>query len=194
LEGTNEGYAIAKIAGIKLCESLNRQHGTDYRSVMPTNLYGPGDNFHEENSHVIPALLMRFHEARLNGLDSVHVWGSGRPKREFLHVDDLAAACVHVMNIDNRDYSRVTDTRCSHINIGTGIDCSIKELVEELCKVTGYSGEVIYDTTKPDGTPRKLLDISRIRSLGWKPSVSLSRGLTDTYTWYLANYGKTRSH
>ena len=185
LESTNEPYAIAKIAGIKLCESYNRQYGRDYRSVMPTNLYGPGDNFHPENSHVIPALLRRFHEARVNGDDTVTVWGSGQPKREFLHVDDMADACVYVMNLSQKLYAGKTEPMLSHINVGTGEDCSIRELAETVSRVTGFKGNLAFDASKPDGTPRKLLDVSRLGSLGWKAKIGLEEGLRQAYEWYV---------
>ncbi len=185
LEPTNEPYAIAKIAGIKLCESYNRQYGTDYRSLMPTNLYGPNDNFNLENSHVIPALLRKFHEAKVSEAPSVTVWGTGTAKREFLHVDDLASACGHIINMDVLPES--IHPRISHINVGTGKDISIAELVNEIAIVTGYAGEVIYDTSKPDGTPRKLLDVSKLVSLGWKPEITLKDGLQTTYNWYSNN-------
>lgn len=185
LEPTNEPYAIAKIAGIKLCESYNRQYGTDYRSVMPTNLYGPGDNFHPENSHVIPALLRRFHEAVGQGAEEVVIWGSGTPMREFLHVDDMAAASIHVMNLDSATYRAHTQPMLSHINVGTGQDCTIRELAEIIARVTGFKGRLRFDTTKPDGTPRKLLDISRLKSLGWSRSIPLEKGLTEAYTSFL---------
>ena len=185
LEPTNEPYAIAKIAGIKLCESYNRQHGTDYRSVMPTNLYGPHDNFHPENSHVIPALIRRFHEAKENGNDEVVIWGSGEPRREFLHVDDMAAACVHVMELPAETYEAHTTPMCSHINVGTGKDCTIRELAETLAKVTQFEGRLRFDPTRPDGAPRKLLDISRLRSLGWEPGFPLEAGLKNAYEWFL---------
>lgn len=187
LEPTNEPYAIAKIAGIKLCESFNRQFGRNYRSVMPTNLYGPNDNFHPENSHVIPALLRRFHEAVQTGAEEVTVWGSGRPRREFLHVEDMARACVHVMGLDSRIYEKFTSPMLSHINIGTGQDLSIRELAETVAEVTGFRGRIRFDTSKPDGTPRKLLDISRIKALGWKPRISLEEGLRSTYEWFIKN-------
>ncbi|HKJ88293.1 MAG TPA: GDP-L-fucose synthase, partial [Gammaproteobacteria bacterium] len=173
LEPTNEPYAVAKIAGIKLCESFNRQYGTDYRSVMPTNLYGPEDNFHPENSHVIPALLRRFHEAKEEGAAAVTVWGSGRPMREFLHVDDMAAASVHVMELDLGAYQAHTEPMLSHINVGTGQDCTIRELAETVAEVVGFEGEISFDTSKPDGTPRKLLDVSRLRALGWEANIPL---------------------
>jgi GDP-L-fucose synthase len=181
LEPTNEPYAIAKIAGIKLCESYNRQYGTDYRSVMPTNLYGPGDNYHPENSHVIPALLRRFHEAVQKQAPKVVIWGSGTPKREFLHVDDMAAATVHVMNLDLATYQAHTQPMLSHINVGTGIDCTIRELAQTIARVTGFTGRLTFDTTKPDGTPRKLLDVSKLKALGWVPSIPLEQGLSEVY-------------
>ncbi|MBL1351720.1 MAG: GDP-L-fucose synthase, partial [Zetaproteobacteria bacterium] len=185
LEVTNEPYATAKIAGIKLCESYNRQYGRDYRSVMPTNLYGENDNFHPENSHVIPALMRRFHEAKARGDKSVMVWGSGTPKREFLYVDDMAAACLHVMNLDDKTYQTNTQPMLSHINVGTGVDCTIKEMAETMKEVVGFAGELLWDTSKPDGTPRKLLDVSRLEKLGWKAKTSLKDGLTVTYQWFL---------
>ncbi|WP_300319167.1 GDP-L-fucose synthase [Idiomarina sp.] len=187
LEPTNEPYAIAKIAGIKLCESYNRQYGRDYRSVMPTNLYGPNDNFHPENSHVIPALLRRFHEAKLEGASEVVAWGSGSPMREFLHVDDMAAASVFVMNLDNNTYQQHTQPMLSHINVGTGVDCTIKELTETVAKVVGFEGSIEWDTSKPDGAPRKLMDVSRLRNLGWSYSIDLEDGLRDAYQWFLDN-------
>lgn len=187
LEETNEPYAIAKIAGIKLCESYNRQYGRDYRSVMPTNLYGPNDNFHPENSHVIPALLRRFHEAVKNNDSEVIAWGTGKPMREFLHVDDMAAASIHVMNLSDEQYQACTSAMLSHINVGTGEDCTIKELVETVGKVTGFKGKIIWDTSKPDGTPRKLMDVSRLHALGWKHSISLNDGLLSAYQWFLDN-------
>ena len=184
LEPTNEPYAIAKIAGIKLCESYNRQHGRDYRSVMPTNLYGPGDNFHPENSHVIPGLLRRFHEAVRSGAAGVTIWGTGRPRREFLHVDDMAAACVHVMELAPEVYRAHTQPMLSHINVGTGQDVTIRELAETIARVTGFGGELVFDPGKPDGTPRKLLDVSRLKALGWEASIGLEEGLWDAYGWY----------
>lgn len=193
LEATNEPYAIAKIAGIKLCESYNRQFGRDYRSVMPTNLYGPHDNFHPENSHVIPALLRRFHEAVKNGLDEVVIWGSGTPMREFLHVDDMAAASIYVMELDDTTFKANTQPMLSHINVGTGIDCTIRELAETVAKVTGFKGKLSFDASKPDGTPRKLMDVSRLEQLGWKASISLENGLKDAYQWYLDNIEQARS-
>ena len=193
LEPTNEPYAIAKIAGIKMCESYNRQYGRDYRSVMPTNLYGTGDNFHPTNSHVIPALIQRFYKARIEQAPSIEIWGSGAAKREFLHVDDLAQACTHVMSIDAAAFSHAVSQTQSHINIGTGQDCSIRELAELIKGVSGYDGEITYDTTKPDGTPRKLLDVSLMNSLGWQSSISLDRGINDTWAWYENNIGAARS-
>ncbi|GAA4652461.1 GDP-L-fucose synthase [Kistimonas scapharcae] len=187
LEPTNEAYAIAKIAGIKLCESYNRQYGVDYRSVMPTNLYGPNDNFHPENSHVIPAMMRRFHEATSANDSEVVVWGSGKPMREFLHVDDMAAACLHVMNLDKTIYEENTEPMMSHINIGTGVDCTIRELAETMATVTGFRGKLRFDTSKPDGTPRKLLDVSRIHKMGWESSIRIEQGLADTYKWFLEN-------
>jgi GDP-L-fucose synthase len=187
LEATNEPYAIAKIAGIKLCESYSRQHGRDYRSVMPTNLYGPNDNFHPENSHVIPALMRRFHAAVQAGDAEVVIWGSGTPMREFLHVDDMAAASVHVMNLDEETYRCHTQPMLSHINVGTGEDCSIRELAETMAHITGFKGKLSFDTSKPDGTPRKLLDVSRLASLGWRAGIGLEDGLRSTYAWFLAN-------
>ncbi len=193
LEPTNEPYAIAKIAGIKLCESYNRQYGRDYRSVMPTNLYGPHDNFHAENSHVIPALIRRFHEAVHSGATEVTVWGSGRPMREFLHVDDMAAASVFVMNLDEGTYRANTQPMLSHVNVGTGVDCSIRELAETLARVTGFSGRLVFDASKPDGTPRKLMDVSRLEALGWRASIDLETGLRDAYAWFVANQDRYRS-
>ena len=187
LEPTNEPYAIAKIAGIKLCESYNRQHGTDYRSVMPTNLYGPGDNFHPENSHVMPAMMRRFHEAARDGLDEVTVWGTGSPRREFLHVDDMAEASLFVMNLDREAYEAKTQPMLSHINVGTGQDVSIRELAELLADVTGFEGRLSFDTSKPDGTPRKLMDVSRLSSMGWTASTDLRSGVEQTYEWFKAN-------
>ena len=189
LEPTNEPYAIAKIAGIKLCESYNRQyganHGVDYRSVMPTNLYGPGDNYHPENSHVIPALIRRFHEAKVKHAPMVTIWGSGTPKREFLFVDDMAAACVHVMNLDKSTYDQHTETLLSHINVGCGYDITIKELAKTIGKVIGYRGEIVFDPSKPDGMPRKLMDSSRLNALGWQANVSLEDGLGLAYGDFL---------
>lgn len=185
LEPTNEPYAIAKIAGIKLCESYNRQYERDYRSIMPTNLYGPGDNYHPENSHVVPALIRRFHEAVLQGLDEVVIWGSGTPKREFLHVDDMAAASVYVMNLQKEVYQNHIQPMLSHINVGTGTDCSIRELSETIARVTGFNGELVFDPSKPDGAPRKLLDVSKLKGLGWRATCDLESGLKDAYRWFL---------
>jgi len=187
LEPTNEPYAVAKIAGIKLCESYNRQFGRDYRSVMPTNLYGENDNFHPENSHVIPALMRRFHEAKLSEEKEVVVWGSGKPMREFLHVDDMASACIHVMNLNTETYKSNTQPMLSHINVGTGIDCTIKELAETMKSVVGFKGGINFDSTKPDGTPRKLLNVDRLKKLGWKASTNLQDGLKSTYDWFTTN-------
>ncbi|NBE07081.1 GDP-L-fucose synthase [Paragemmobacter ruber] len=187
LEATNEPYAIAKIAGIKLCESYNRQHGTDYRSVMPTNLYGPGDNFHPTNSHVMPAMMRRFHEAVREGRDEVAVWGSGTPRREFLHVDDMAEASLFVMDLDRAVYEANTQPMLSHINVGTGEDVSIRELAEMLAEVTGFRGRLVFDTSKPDGTPRKLMDVSRLAAMGWRARTRLRDGIETTYRWFLDN-------
>lgn len=193
LEATNEPYAIAKIAGIKLCESYNRQYGVDYRSVMPTNLYGDNDNFHPENSHVIPAMMRRFHEAKLRGDEEVVVWGTGKPMREFLHVNDMAAASIHVLNLEKSVYNEYTSPMMSHINVGTGIDCTICELAETMKIVVGFEGRIVFDSTKPDGTPRKLLDVARLDRMGWKSSVSLSDGLKNTYQWFLEHVAELRS-
>lgn len=192
LEATNEPYAIAKIAGIKLCESYNRQFGVDYRSVMPTNLYGENDNFHPENSHVIPAMMRRFHEATQDGAEQVVVWGTGKPMREFLHVDDMAAASVFVMNLDREVYQNNTQEMLSHINVGTGVDCTIAELAFTLANVIGFKGEIVFDKTKPDGTPRKLMDVSRLKAMGWEAKTSLQEGLAETYQWFLANQDRFR--
>jgi len=189
LEPTNEPYAIAKIAGIKLCESYNRQygesHGVDYRSVMPTNLYGPGDNYHSENSHVIPALIRRFHEAKINKQPSVTIWGSGTPKREFLYVDDMAAACLHVMGLDKAIFDEHTTPMISHINVGYGRDITIGELADVVSSTVGYSGQITFDTTKPDGAPRKLMDSSRLNALGWRATTELKNGLERAYEDFL---------
>lgn len=192
LELTNEPYAVAKIAGIKLCESYSRQYGVDFRSVMPTNLYGQNDNFHPDNGHVIPAMIQRFHAAKVEQQPEVVIWGSGKPMREFLYVDDLADACVHVMNLATEEYRAAVDERLSHINIGVGVDCSIKELAELIARIVGYTGAMRFDTSKPDGTPRKLLDVSLINSLGWQSSISLEQGLQKTYQWYLKNHDHLR--
>ena len=190
LEETNEPYAVAKIAGIKMCESFNRQFNRDYRSAMPTNLYGENDNFHPNNSHVIPGLLQRFHEAKIKKDDLVEVWGSGNVLREFLYVDDAADACILVMNSDTELYKKVTTDTLSQINIGTGIDITIKELALLIKQVTNFKGKIVFNTNLPDGTPRKLLDISKICSLGWKPKFTLLQGLQKTYDWYVKNYNK----
>ena len=192
LESTNEPYAVAKIAGIKMCESYNRQYGRDYRSVMPTNLYGPGDNFHPENSHVVPALIRRFHEAKLAGVDSVTIWGTGSPKREFLFVDDMADATIFVMRLDEVRFNEITEPTLSHINVGTGEDVTIRELAETIMRVVGFEGELHFDTSKPDGPPRKLLDVGLLDKLGWRYSVSLLQGLETAYQWFLDNEGKLR--
>ena len=193
LEPTNEPYAVAKIAGIKLCESYNRQHGVDYRSVMPTNLYGPGDNFHPDNSHVMPALIRRFHEAASDGLDEVVIWGSGTPRREFLHVDDMAEASLFVLNLSKDIYEQNTDPMMSHINVGSGTDISIFELAMLVAKVTGYKGQISTDRTKPDGTMRKLMNVDRLAKMGWSAQIQLEQGLADTYEWYLKNVQTARS-
>ncbi|MBL0923396.1 MAG: GDP-L-fucose synthase [Sphingomonadaceae bacterium] len=191
LEKTNEPYAIAKIAGIKLCESLNRQygdsHGLDYRSLMPTNLYGPGDNYHAYNSHVIPALIRRFHEAKLSSTASVTVWGSGNARREFLHVDDFAAACLHVMNLPKEVIKDRTTPQCSHINVGSDEDVTIRTLAETIKKVVGFSGDIDFDENMPDGAPRKLMDSGLIKSLGWRPTISLEDGLHHAYADFCKN-------
>jgi len=192
LEPTNEPYAIAKIAGIKLCESYNRQYGTDYRSVMPTNLYGSGDNYHAENSHVIPALIRRFHEAKLANAEQVVVWGSGNPRREFLHVDDMASASVHVMTLESDRYQSATSPMLSHINIGCGYDVSIADVATMVKSVVGFNGNLVFDLTKPDGTARKLMDVSRLSDLGWQAKIPLREGLEDAYQWFLAHLDEAR--
>lgn len=192
LEPTNEPYAVAKIAGIKLCESYNRQHGVDYRSVMPTNLYGPGDNFHPQNSHVLPALMRRFHEAAQQNRDEVVIWGSGTPRREFLHVDDMATASLFVLDLPKADYDANTDPMLSHINVGTGTDISILELAQAVAKVTGFQGRITTDPSKPDGTLRKLMDVGRLAKMGWRAQINLEDGITETYQWYLANLENLR--
>ncbi len=193
LEATNEPYAVAKIAGIKLCESYNRQHGTDYRSVMPTNLYGPNDNFHPENSHVVPAMIRRFHEAVQSGAPEVVIWGTGTPMREFLHVDDMAAASLFVLGLDKAAYAANTQPMLSHINVGTGTDVTIRELAETIARVTGFKGTLRFDTSKPDGAPRKLMDVSRLGEMGWRATVGLEDGLRDAYRWFLAHHVDARS-
>ncbi|MDA7686443.1 GDP-L-fucose synthase [Pseudomonadales bacterium] len=185
LEPTNEPYAIAKIAGIKLCESYNRQYGVDYRSVMPTNLYGPGDNFHPENSHVVPALIRRFHEAKMNGDSEVLIWGSGAPFREFLHVDDMAAACLFVLELEAEIYLSNTQPMLSHINVGSGQEVSVGDLAILIGNVVGYSGHINFDSSKPDGAPRKLMNSMRLSSMGWEPKIELHHGLVDAYKWFL---------
>jgi nucleoside-diphosphate-sugar epimerase len=193
LEATNEPYAVAKIAGIKLCESYNRQHGTDYRSVMPTNLYGPGDNFHPDNSHVLPALIRRFHEAASSGAEQVTIWGSGSPKREFLHVDDMAEASLYIMDLNPSIYATNTSPMLSHINVGSGEDISILDLAKLVADITGFNGEIVTDLSKPDGTPRKLMDVTRLEEMGWKASIPLKHGVKETYHWFLNNQGDLRS-
>jgi GDP-L-fucose synthase len=185
LEPTNEPYAIAKIAGIKLCESYNRQYGRNYRSVMPTNLYGENDNFHPDNSHVIPALMRRFHEAKLNDVPEVVVWGTGKPMREFLHVDDMAAASIFVANVSDDIYQSCTEPMLSHINVGTGVDCTISEMAHTMAEVVGYKGKITFDTTKPDGAPRKLMNVDTLKKLGWTYNIELKEGLASTYEWFL---------
>ena len=193
LEPTNEPYAVAKIAGIKLCESYNRQYGVDYRSVMPTNLYGPGDNFHPDNSHVVPALIRRFHEAARDGLGEVVIWGSGTPRREFLHVDDMAAASLFVLNLSKETYYANTDPMLSHINVGTGTDISILELAQLVARVTDFKGQIRTDPSKSDGTLRKLMDVRRLSKMGWGANIQLEQGLSDTYKWYLENQQQART-
>ena len=185
LEPTNEPYAIAKIAGIKLCESYNRQYHTDFRSVMPTNLYGPQDNFDPVNSHVLPGLLRRFHQAKLDQNSTVTVWGTGNPKREFLHVDDMASACIHVMGLESTDYNSHTEPMMSHLNVGTGKDHSIKNLAQLIATTVNYEGHITFDASKPDGAPRKLLDVNRLANLGWTAKIPLEEGLKSTYQWFL---------
>jgi GDPmannose 4,6-dehydratase/GDP-L-fucose synthase len=192
LEPTNEPYAIAKIAGIKLCESYNRQHGVDYRSVMPTNLYGPGDNFHPENSHVMPALIRRFHEAATEGRREVVIWGTGTPRREFLHVDDMAAASLFVLDLPKSEYDAHTRPMLSHINVGSGSDISILELARLVAGITGFEGKIVTDSTKPDGAPRKLMDVSRLKKLGWEAQIGLEEGIAETFQWFLNNFATVR--
>lgn len=187
LEPTNEPYAMAKIAGIKLCESYNRQHGTQYRAVMPTNLYGPHDNFHPQNSHVIPALLRKFHAAKIHRAASVSVWGTGQARREFLYVDDMATACLFIMQLDEQIYAQETQPMLSHLNIGCGEDVKIQELAELIQNITGFQGQIRYDHSKPDGAPRKLMDVSRLQRLGWQARVDLATGLQATYDWFVAH-------
>ncbi|MDD2800451.1 MAG: GDP-L-fucose synthase [Methylococcales bacterium] len=193
LEATNEPYAIAKIAGIKLCESYNRQYGADYRSVMPTNLYGPNDNFHLENSHVIPAMIRKFHDAKAANLPTVTLWGTGKAMREFLHVNDMAAACLHVLGLSKQRYQSNTEPMLSHLNVGTGEDVTINELAETIQKVVGFQGEIIWDSTKPDGTPRKLMNVDKLKSLGWQPRIKLAEGLVSTYRWFSDHQGEFKA-
>ena len=193
LEATNEPYAIAKIAGIKLCESYNRQYGTDYRSVMPTNLYGQNDNFHLENSHVIPAMIRKFHDAKTSLSPTVTLWGTGKAMREFLHVDDMAAACLHVMGLSKQCYQSSTEPMLSHLNVGTGEDVTIRELAETIQQVVGYQGEITWDSSKPDGTPRKLMDVSKLKSMGWQPQIALADGLASTYRWFIEHQGEFKA-
>lgn len=192
LEPTNEPYAIAKIAGIKQCESYNRQYDTDFRSAMPTNLYGPGDNYHLENSHVIPALIRKFHEAKVKGSPEVVVWGTGQARREFLHVDDLATAAIQLLEVSKTDYWSKVEPKLSHINVGTGEDITIRELAETIGEVTDFNGDIKFDSTKPDGTPRKLLDVSKLKSMGWSPQFTLATGLKDAYSWFTQNIESAR--
>ncbi len=194
LESTNEPYAIAKITGIKLCESYNRQYGTDYRSVMPTNLYGENDNFHPDNSHVIPAMIRKFHDAKVAGSATVTLWGTGTAMREFLHVDDMAAACLHVLDLPKQHYQAVTEPMLSHLNVGTGEDVTIRQLAETIQQVVGFEGEIVWDSTKPDGTPRKLMDNAKLRSLGWQPTIGLAEGLKTTYQWFIQHHDEIKSH
>ena len=193
LEATNEPYAIAKIAGIKLCESYNRQYGTDYRSIMPTNLYGHNDNFHLENSHVIPAMIRKFHDAKVSQSATVTLWGTGTAKREFLHVDDMAAASIHIMNLSKEQYQSNSAPMLSHLNVGTGVDVTIKELAKTIQEVVGFEGEIVWDSTKPDGTPRKLMNVDKIKTLGWQARISLRDGLNDTYQWFFTNQNEFKA-
>lgn len=192
LEPTNEPYAIAKIAGIKLCESYNRQYGVDYRSVMPCNLYGPNDNFHLENSHVIPALIKKVHQAKMTNSPSVEVWGTGSSRREFLHVDDLASACLHILQTPKNNFEHIVQPMCSHVNVGYGIDVTITELVKIICKIVNYNGAINYDTNKPDGAPQKLMSTTLISELGWVPSHTLETGMVQTYDWFVSNLNSIR--
>jgi len=193
LEATNEPYAIAKIAGIKLCESYNRQYGTDYRSVMPTNLYGQNDNFHLENSHVIPAMIRKFHDAKVNNAASVTLWGTGTAMREFLHVDDMATASIHVLGLSTEHYQSYTAPMLSHLNVGSGVDVTIKALAETIKEVVDFTGDIIWDSTKPDGTARKLMNVSKVKALGWEPKVNLKDGLIDTYQWFIEHKDQFKS-
>ncbi len=192
LEATNEPYAVAKIAGIKMCESYNRQYGTDYRSAMPTNLYGENDNFHPQNSHVVPAMMRRFHEAAVAGAEEVVVWGTGNPMREFLHVDDMADASLFILELDPNTYKQNTSPMLSHINVGSGVDVTIRELAHVIAEVTGFKGRIVFDTSKPDGAPRKLMDVSRLGDMGWKAKITLREGLEDTYRWFLQHEREVR--
>jgi len=192
LEPTNDAYAVAKIAGIKMCEAYRRQFGSDFRSVMPTNLYGPGDNFDLDTSHVLPALLRKFHEAAKKGETTVTVWGSGRPRREFLHVDDMASACSHLMTLSEDIYWNTVSEHCSHVNVGCGSDISIADLAELIAKTTGFGGRIEYDSSMPDGTPRKLLDVSRMESLGWSAAISLEEGVRQTFDWMKEHWDEVR--
>lgn len=192
LEKTNEPYAVAKIAGIKLCESFNREFGRDYRTVIPTNLYGKKDNFHPDNSHVIPGLINRFHDAVTNNINIVKIWGSGNQLREFMHVDDMASACIFTLNLSKQKYDEVTDPMNSIVNIGTAKEIEIKVLAKMIAKITNFKGEIIFDENKPDGTPRKLLDTRKLSSLGWNYTIELEEGIKETYFWYKENYKKAR--
>ena len=192
LETTNEPYAVAKISGLKLCESYRKQYGVDYRSVIPTNLYGPGDEFSLQSSHVVPALLRRFHEAAREKLETIGIWGSGSPRREFLHVDDMSTGCLAVLDCGRERYDQSTGPGLNHLNIGTGTDITITELATKVAEITGFQGEVVHDTSKPDGSPRKLLDVTRIKALGWRPKIALREGLQATYEWYLENQENLR--
>jgi len=187
LEPTNEPYAVAKIAGIKLCESYNRQYGTHYRSVMPTNLYGPHDNFNLKGSHVVPAMLRKFHDASMSGDPTVCIWGTGTPRREFLHVDDMADACIFVLSLSDEAMGKVTTPMVSHLNIGSGAEVTIRELAEMIARVVGFEGELVFDSEKPDGTPRKLLDVNKMNVLGWRASIGLEQGLMSSYRWFVEN-------
>ena len=193
LEPTNEPYAIAKIAGIKLCESYNRQHGTDYRSIMPTNLYGPGDNFHPTNSHVVPAMMRRFHEAVQDNADEVVIWGSGTPRREFLHVDDMAEAALFLLDLPKAEYDAHTLPMQSHVNVGSGREISILELAQMVAQIAGFAGRIVTDSSKPDGVMRKLLDVSRMSAMGWQARIGLEEGLAETYQWFCDNHATVRS-
>ena len=194
LEATNEAYAIAKIAGLKMCESYNRQYGRDYRCLMPSNLYGPGDNFNAENSHVIPALIHKFHKAKITNSNTVTIWGSGSPRREFLYVSDMVDAACFLINLDPEVYQSKVDPRCSHVNIGTGFDVTILELAELIKEIVQFKGQILFDQTKPDGSPRKLLNVDILRSLGWEHTTSLDKGLKKTYHWFCENLESLRDY